>query len=1076
MSSTDPSSRPSAAEAIAGLEREEGPPTKVPKLEDTMAEMRLQHMMMMKMFQESQQSMIQMMEGAATQAASNAVRMMRAPNPKLPDAIVQCIDKTSLLFMKDVRKYARSAKTYDDARAKYTIMSEDTQSKRYPPGIRPFASSTTFGELDEAWTETRGGNTDIKVTIPSGTCRRDAMRIIHHSMTRLIKSIELEALQAHRDTMVTFANKDTLRTKCIAAIDEVVAKDADVRNLAIDSPDRLTVDPVLVNSKVDDKYNQVVKKVIEEISKAEEKKDKDRLKEEKDKKEFSQQSPENILKNLVSHFVSEEVSKHQAHDDEAMEIQDGAEEAITKDEQNFNQHDAVTQLVEVFRGSGKGKGQGARTTSNGQNTKNGQSPGAAPGQHAPHATSSIGNGKGWYHKKHILCTKVLPRIDHVVQDLNHWGNRLKWQWYHRADSGSRPSITVRYRKLPTCDHLIAPEVEWMVRNMRECVLSEYQKAISRVRYNRSYTNVLPLTSWGLRLLRQSGLKAIPNDKDGGYALETEAEHKMVHLELLTNGVYEEFPTFMTRTEIDNAFNSYSLICSMIANSVVNPSWPGNCGNLCSTDLNKRMYLVKDTAQFIKSISSYTATPNHFFMKLDIKDYYLSGTSEELCGACSKVIRSEILPLFTTTLMTLLYYQFVESRELPERIWRVTKGTGMGLPHSGEVADSAFAALAEDPWAVKRTIQAHHGIDGYWRFRDDILILGSNRQRAKEFFWELRKLAAFFKVQCEAWNAEEIQFLEVTVKKNVNTGRFETMPKYRHKEGKNIKTTGANERNKEEEYIKMEDRPVTAVQSFMQAKRQNEQCDGFGASVFSSGLDGLVRAAWAEVEAVALGWRPRLNFDGCAGDPFSLAHSCHLHLAWAAEIPASTRLMQRAAPPMSGSAVYHLAQIADLTERTSSAAAVQAMDEVRKPHLVSCHLQPYAATVPPRTPPPGSLQLRVQRAASTVGHCTGTFEVRIVLPSASAFVPMSTLWLRRAQSSWWARETAPSRAGTYVLLGSLQQNFEGTADTTRERLNMTAHQTSKLQSSEPSLKLAGSGTTSRTNFGSAAHLPPKISVK
>ena len=166
------------------------------------------------------------------------------------------------------------------------------------------------------------------------------------------------------------------------------------------------------------------------------------------------------------------------------------------------------------------------------------------------------------------------------------------------------------------------------------------------------------------------------------------------------------------------------------------------------------------------------------MKLDIKDHYLSGTSEELCGACSKVIRSEVLPLFTTTLMTLLYYQFVESRELPERVWRVTKGTGMGLPHSGEVADSAFAALAEDPWATKHAIQVYHGIDGYWRFRDDILILGSDRQRAKEFFWELRKLATFFKLQCEAWNAEEIQFLEVTVRKNVNTGCFETMPKYR----------------------------------------------------------------------------------------------------------------------------------------------------------------------------------------------------------------------------------------------------------------------------------------------------------
>ena len=102
---------------------------------------------------------------------------------------------------------------------------------------------------------------------------------------------------------------------------------------------------------------------------------------------------------------------------------------------------------------------------------------------------------------------------------------------------------------------------------------------------------------------------------------------------------------------------------------------------------------------------------------------------------------------------------------------------MGLPHSGEVADSAFPSLAEDPWVVHPHVQADHGIDGYWRFRNDILILGNDMSRTREYFWKLRELAGFFRVQCESWSSNEIQFLEVIVRRDVNNNWYVTIPKY-----------------------------------------------------------------------------------------------------------------------------------------------------------------------------------------------------------------------------------------------------------------------------------------------------------
>ena len=336
-------------------------------------------------------------QGAAAQAASNAVRLMNEVPPKLPDVVAKCVEKTGAAFMKDVRKYARSVKAFDDAHDKYKIMAEDTLHKRYPPGTRPFSSSTTFVE---PWSTSRGSTQTIALKVPAGTSRREAMRVLHHQATCQIKSIELEAMKERRDAMLRLANKETLHTRCRAAIAELVEKDADIRNLGIDSPDRISINEELVIQKLDEKYSQIVKKVLDEITKAEEKHNKDKQQQEKLNKEFTQQSPENILKNLVSHFVSEEVLKHNAQEDDPMNQEVGRDEEEENDshppQTSFDTQEAMSRLVQTFSGKDKGKGKGAgkqapNKAQNAQAPKNGATPGAAPGN-----STAMGHGKGWW--------------------------------------------------------------------------------------------------------------------------------------------------------------------------------------------------------------------------------------------------------------------------------------------------------------------------------------------------------------------------------------------------------------------------------------------------------------------------------------------------------------------------------------------------------------------------------------------------------------------------------------------------------------------------------------------------------
>ena len=427
-----PSAADAIAEAMGGAELRH----KIPRLEDAVEEMRRQHDIMMKMFIETNKNIhesinlakiaiqstndlaqnmskghamnypvgqppnpqvlpshqveaistawtnaaVSVVEGAASHAAKNAVNMMK--QPKLPEIVLKGMEKVAQAFLKDMRKYSRSVKAFEDAEKKVAIMVEDQEHNRYPPGIRPFASSTTFVELDEKFSKALQEPHSINFTIPVGTSRRDAMRMIHHFFTSTIKSIELEALADHRDSLNTMATKEVLTAKCKSTVEEIVMKDADLRKLSIDSPNRLVVDEVQFKAKVEEHYTQVVKKVVDEMNKNEEKKAKEKEQEEKEKEEFAKQRPENLLKDLVNHMVNEQVQKHKVNMSNQADLAGEDEEMppmdINENEGRFDEDEAMSKLVTAFKGKGP---------------KNGKSPGAAPGKQDKQQ-HTMGTGKG----------------------------------------------------------------------------------------------------------------------------------------------------------------------------------------------------------------------------------------------------------------------------------------------------------------------------------------------------------------------------------------------------------------------------------------------------------------------------------------------------------------------------------------------------------------------------------------------------------------------------------------------------------------------------------------------------------
>jgi hypothetical protein len=115
------------------------------------------------------------------------------------------------------------------------------------------------------------------------------------------------------------------------------------------------------------------------------------------------------------------------------------------------------------------------------------------------------------------------------------------------------------------------------------------------------------------------------------------------------------------------------------------------------------FLLSDSLQFVRGISSMIPTGKSFFMKMDLKDFFMSGTSDELKNDVIAIFdpanEGYLRGLVSGTIDLLLSSQYVSAPCFPGRLWRVVRGAGMGLIFAGDMCDMALATRAELEWAA-----------------------------------------------------------------------------------------------------------------------------------------------------------------------------------------------------------------------------------------------------------------------------------------------------------------------------------------------------------------------------------------
>lgn len=445
-----------------------------------------------------------------------------------------------------------------------------------------------------------------------------------------------------------------------------------------------------------------------------------------------------------------------------------------------------------------------------------------------------------YNRKHIFCSRRFIEDVELVPYLQQFKNKLRWRHVLGGAVPDRPNDVVRLRHKSTrpCNKVVLPGVSAFISRCRARVLEAALAAGRRTVCTR-VSNMPFVVKYGLKLIEELKLVAVPNDKEPGFTVEHISTHLKSLERILSRPCYREVgwvnepmvrlqychvcgivakiwcssqcnvgsepdtnqqlalvKLFASSLDIDKAVIAAEVITTMkshkVEGKVVHRNihaagkymfaglscWAGAV--ISKTLAEQAPWIIESREQFVATIRGLSTEPGDSMWRLDVAEFFMSGNAETLsattCNAFQKPGQREAIKY---AIEFLLDHQWVKSKFLGEsRRWHVTKGSGMGLPHSGAVADACFWSLCEDGFIInnKQYLEGC-GVKLYLRFKDDIWIwarAASGERRCARFITELMERAKItYTVELVDMSHHRVDFLSVGV--SFKNGAFETKP-------------------------------------------------------------------------------------------------------------------------------------------------------------------------------------------------------------------------------------------------------------------------------------------------------------
>ncbi len=107
------------------------------------------------------------------------------------------------------------------------------------------------------------------------------------------------------------------------------------------------------------------------------------------------------------------------------------------------------------------------------------------------------------------------------------------------------------------------------------------------------------------------------------------------------------------------------------------------------------WLLPSTEQLVLDLKHIKYEKSMKVYRADVKEFVMSGTPSVLCSSTMEWFKNHPKEkVIGEVLMWLLKEQYVCLNETSPQLWKVSKGSGMGLKHSSYIADLAFATLGD----------------------------------------------------------------------------------------------------------------------------------------------------------------------------------------------------------------------------------------------------------------------------------------------------------------------------------------------------------------------------------------------
>ena len=410
-----------------------------------------------------------------------------------------------------------------------------------------------------------------------------------------------------------------------------------------------------------------------------------------------------------------------------------------------------------------------------------------------------------YHRKHVFATRHSFDPAILRHSIVQFERRIRWRFHLEGSPGNTNFVKIPRAEVCPCYKLTSADVEAWLAAFRRCIVGAASAARSHS-LACNYTNVSRLARFCFKWYAATPIRAIPNDKEPGYTCMSSETLASIHEQILATNSYVEVspgeieerrwkPAYLRLcrniaiAERDkklgpNLQRSANLRdCNPAAKLVVSAkthkcsaafrnihaggsgSFSGLgiwIGKVFQARVNGLAHCLPSCQSFADWAATIVVEPGDYMIRFDVKHFFMSGSAEQIANLASAIIPRPKRKIYEEALLWLLNSQFIDSPLLPGRLFRVTRGTGMGLQPSGPVADAAFFEKCERPFVL--CDPASFGIRQYVRYKDDIFVLASDKNGTARWTSELRRHAyPVFEIECESVSNREVDMLNMRVR-------------------------------------------------------------------------------------------------------------------------------------------------------------------------------------------------------------------------------------------------------------------------------------------------------------------------